>query len=384
MTSPLPDMDGMLRRTASHKFRSTLDLKSAYEQMRIIPKHIGRTTVTTLDGNMVSLVVQQGDCNAPATYQALMNHLFSAYIGRFMDVYLDDIVIYSDTLKEHVEHVRIILDILKREQLYLSRDKLCFLQPVLKLLGRLIDDEGIRMDPDKVDSVLNWKVPTNCDLLRGFIGSVGYLADDIPNVRIPMGLLSWLTGDTVPFRWGYTEQWAFEEVKEWAHRAREHHRVPLTYRPDDPPIWMITDGCATGISGLVSQGNDWKTVKIAAFYSAKLNPAQQNYAVHEIEMLAGIETMLRYSGILLGVQFSWLTDHKGLLHLLNQKNLSGRQARWLEKISPFNFKVVYIEGNENIVADALSRMYSNDSPGTVRSQSEFTSSSYQAVSNGPG
>jgi hypothetical protein len=137
---------------------------------------------------------------------------------------------------------------------------------------------------------------------------------------------------------------------------------------------MITDGCATGISGLVSQGEDWKTAKIAAFYSAKLNPAQQNYPVHEIEMLAGIETMLWHADILQGIRFKWLTDHKGLTHLLNQKNLSGRQARWLEKISAFDFEVVYIPGSENVVADALSRMYANNlnSPGTVRSRTEFT------------
>ena len=196
----------MLRRTASHKYRSTLDLKSAYEQIQIVPEHVERFTVTTPDGNMVSLVVQQRDCNAPATYQALMNHLFSVYIGHFMDIYLDDIVIYSDMLSKHVEHVKIVLDMLRREQLYLSKDKLHFLKPILNLLGHVIDDEGIKMDQDKVDSVLNWKVPTNRDLLRGFIGSVGYLADDIPNIRIPMGILSSLTGDMVPFRWGYTEQ----------------------------------------------------------------------------------------------------------------------------------------------------------------------------------
>ena len=135
---------------------------------------------------------------------------------------------------------------------------------------------------------------------------------------------------------------------------------------------MVTDGCATGISGVVSQGSDWKTAKIAAFYSAKLNPAQQNYPVHEIEMLAGVETMLRRADILQGTQFKWLTDHKGLTYLLNQKNLSGRQARWLEKISSFTFEVVYIAGCENILADALSRMYSNDSVGTERARSEFT------------
>jgi hypothetical protein len=112
--------------------------------------------------------------------------------------------------------------------------------------------------------------------------------------------------------------------------------------------------------------------KIAAFYSAKLNSAQQNYPVHEIEMLAGIETMLRHADILQGASFKWLTDHKGLIHLLNQKNLSGRQARWLEKISNFTFEVVYIAGSENMVADALSRIYSNDSVGTEHARSEYT------------
>jgi hypothetical protein len=372
LTSPLPDMEGMLRRTASKPFRTALDLKNAYEQIRIIPDHVERSSVTTPDGNMISLVVQQGDCNAPATYQALMNHLFSAYIGRFMDIYLDDIVIYSDTLEDHVRHVKMVLDILRREKLYLSRSKLRFIVPELKLLGRIIDDEGIRMDADKVDSVLKWKTPTNRDLLRGFIGSVGYLADDIPNIRIPMGVLSAITGDSVPFRWGYTEQRAFDEVKTLVHRAREHRRVPLNYSEDAPTIWMITDGCSTGISGLISQGDDWKTAKIAAFYSAKLNAAQQNYPVHEIEMFAGVETMLRHTDILQGTKFKWLTDHKGLIYLLNQKNLSGRQARWLEKISSFSFEVIYIAGSENVVADALSRMYSCDSAGTERARSEYT------------
>ena len=107
-----------------------------------------------------------------------------------------------------------------------------------------------------------------------------------------MGIWSSITGDAVPFCWCYTKQWAFDEVKDLVHKAREHRQVPLSYKTNVPPIWLVTDRCATGISGLVSQGADWKTVKIAAFYSAKLNPAQQNYPVHEIEMLAGIKMML--------------------------------------------------------------------------------------------
>lgn len=111
---------------------------------------------------------------------------------------------------------------------------------------------------------------------------------------------------------------------------------------------------------------------MAAFYSAKLNPAQQNYPVHEIEMLAGVETMLRHVDLLQGVKFKWVTDHKGLIHLLNQKNLSGRQARWMEKIAIFPFKVLYIPGAENVLADALSRIYLNDSATDNRTRSEYT------------
>jgi len=289
-----------------------------------------------------------------------------------MDIYLDDIIVYSDTLSDHVQHVKIILDILTKEKLYLSQKKLHFLESELKILGRIVDDSGIRMDPDKVDSVVAWKIPTNRDLLRGFLGSVGYLADDIPNIRIPMAVLSRITGDAVSFKWGHTEQRAFEDVKELVQSTRDHRRVPIKYTKDAPTIWMVTDGCATGIAGLISQGPEWKTADIAAFYSAKLNSAQQNYPVHEIEMLAGVETMQRHRDILQGAKFKWITDHKGLIHLLRQKSLSGRQARWCEKISEFDFEIDYIPGTENVVADALSRMYSYDAPGTVRHVSEYT------------
>ena len=105
------------------------------------------------------------------------------------------------------------MDILRKEKLYLGKSKIQFLETEMKLLGRIINANGIRMDPEKVDDVLAWKTPTNRDLLRGFIGSVGFLADDIPNIHLPLGILSAITGDAVPFRWTYTEQRAFDEAK---------------------------------------------------------------------------------------------------------------------------------------------------------------------------
>ncbi|PIL26323.1 hypothetical protein GSI_12079 [Ganoderma sinense ZZ0214-1] len=372
VTSPLLDMEGILRCISRKPYRSLIDGKDAYEQIRIEPAHVPHTAMTTPDGNMVSLVLQQGDCNAVATYQTLMNHIFAPYIGVFLDVYLDDIAVYSDTLELHIKHISLVVDILRKEQLYLSASKLKFLCAEMKVLGRIVDDKGIRMDPDKVDNVLNWKVPTNRELLRGFLGSVGYLADDIATVRIPMGVLSSLTGTEISFRWEYTYQRAFDEIKKLLHAHREHHRVPLDYSEDAPRIWLVTDGSHGGVAGVVTQGDDFRKGKVAAFFSAKLSSAQMNYPVHEIEMLAGVESMRRHRDILLGCTFTWVTDHKGLTHLLKQRNLSGRQARWLEHISEFNFEVEYVPGIENVLADALSRIYAHDRPGTVRAPSEYT------------
>ena len=109
------------------------------------------SAVTTPDGNMVSLVLQMGDCNAPVTYQSLMNYIFLSYIGQFLDVYLDDIIIYSDTLIDHIGHCKLVLSILDEEKLYLSKGKICFLAESLKLLGWIVNRNGIHMDPEKVD-----------------------------------------------------------------------------------------------------------------------------------------------------------------------------------------------------------------------------------------
>ncbi|SJL12635.1 uncharacterized protein ARMOST_16064 [Armillaria ostoyae] len=372
MASPLPDIDGILRRVACAKYFSLMDSSDAYEQVRVDPAHVDRTAVSMPDGNMLSLVMQQGDCNAPATFQAIMNHIFSPYIGRFMDVYLDDIIVYSNTLKDHLEQVRLIIDILKKEKFYLGENKVHFLAKELKVLGRIVDHHGIRMDPKKVDAILKWPTPTNKDLLLSFLGSLGWLADDIAKVRIPMGQLSALTGSTTPFHWTYSEQRAFEETKALASACRSNHRVPIDYTKGAKPVWLVSDGCGTGIAAYIIQGETWDRGAVCAFYSAKLNPAQQNYPVHEIEMLAGVECMLHHRDILQGLHFTWVTDHKGLIHLSNQKILSGRQARWMEKLGEFDFKVQYVPGAQNILADALSCLWSNEALGTVRGRGVYT------------
>ncbi len=243
LASPLPDIDGILRRVVCAKYFSLMDSSDAYEQVCVEPAHVKRTAVSTPDSNMLSLVMQQGDCNAPTMFQAIMNHIFFSYIGCFMDIYLDDIIVYSNLLEEHLKHVRLIIDILKKEKFYLSENKVHFLAKELKVLGWIVDHHGIRMDPDKVDVILKWPMPTNKDLLLSFLGSLGWLADDIAKIRIPMGQLSALTGSTTPFRWMYMEQQAFEEAKALVSACRVNHCVPIDYSKGAKPVWLVSDGC---------------------------------------------------------------------------------------------------------------------------------------------
>ncbi|KAF8752463.1 hypothetical protein RHS01_07674 [Rhizoctonia solani] len=317
MASPLPLPEDILAEVSRHKYRTLLDGKDAYEQIRVVPEDVHKTLFHTPMGTMVSHVMQQGDCNAGATYQALMNHIFAPYIGVFMFVYLDDIVIFSDTLEEHVKHIRTILGVLKRERLFLSPSKMQFLAEELRILGHIVDEKGIRMDPHKVDSVSKWKTPESKEQLASFLGAVGYLAPNCPGIRIPMAPLAKRASGDTPFRWGGTEERAF--------RA----------------------------SGLVSQGEEWQTAQVAAFWSAKFTTAQQNYSVTDREALAVVCSLDKFGPLLHGVEFTILSDHKALEYLQTQKDLNPRQ------------------GSKNVLADALSRMYSEDKKGTERAESEF-------------
>ena len=178
-------------------------------------------------------------------------------------------------------------------------------------------------------------------------------------------MLAEASAETRPFQWGYTKQHAFEMVKHYVSVCAPHCRVPLNYGPNRDPIWVMMDACGNGISGVVTQGCEWKGAKVAAFYSAKMSSAQCNYPVHEQEMMAGVETMICHQDILQGVRFTWVMDHKSLTHILDQKDLSGRQACWLEQLSEFDFRVLYVPGEENILLDVLSRMYEFNMPGMI-------------------
>ncbi|CEL62801.1 hypothetical protein RSOLAG1IB_12575 [Rhizoctonia solani AG-1 IB] len=177
---------------------------------------------------MVSQVMQQGDCNAGATYQQLMNHLFSAHIGVFMYVYLDDIIIFSNTIEEHVSHIRTILNILEREKFYLSPKKMQFFTKEINLLGHVINEKGIKMDPHKVDSIEKWKTPTTKEQIASYIGALGYLAPNCKGIRQPMAILSKCASGTGRFCWEGTQERAFNKTKQIVVKHRDTHAQHFT------------------------------------------------------------------------------------------------------------------------------------------------------------
>lgn len=162
----------------------------------------------------------------------------------------------------------------------------------LKILGHVADERGIRMDPHKVDRVLNWKTPTNKDLLRSFIGAVEYLAPNCKGIRIPMGQLSSLTVESRPWRLDDTAQRSFDEVKRIVNEHRDKFRRALGYSPGAELIYVTTDGCLTGGGGYVNQGHDPETANVVAFWSGKWNATQQNHPVHEQELPALVERVV--------------------------------------------------------------------------------------------
>ena len=157
--TPFPDKDTICHDIVRAKFRSKLDMTEAYEQTCIRPEDVRKMTFSTIFSTFQSQVMQMGDCNAPSTFQRLMTTIFPDFLGRFMHVYLDNIFIYSQSIREHIEHIMKVLQRLRESQFYLSRSKLNLFSDKTDCLGHVIDDNGIHAELDEMWRIREWRVP---------------------------------------------------------------------------------------------------------------------------------------------------------------------------------------------------------------------------------
>ena len=173
--TPFPDQDAICHDIVRATFRSKLDMTEAYEQMHIRREDVGKTTFSTIFSMFQSRVMQIGDCNAPSTFQWLMTAIFQDFLGRFVHVYLDDIFIYSRSIREHIEHIMKVLQQLRELQFCLSRSKLDLFSDKTDCLGHVIDDNGIHAELDKMQRIGEWRIPRNYNEVQKFLGLVQYL-----------------------------------------------------------------------------------------------------------------------------------------------------------------------------------------------------------------
>jgi hypothetical protein len=214
-------------------------------------------------------------------------------------------------------------------------------------------------------------MPTAKDPLVSFLGAVGFLTPDCKGVRILMAVLTPTASSKSTWRWGPTEQQAFQQVKDIVVKWRDHYHKPLEYGDNTAPVHLTCDALLVGAGGVISQGENHEKARIVAFWSMKFNSVQQNYPVHDHETLAIVESLKRFKHLLLGMKFFIWTDHKPLLFIKMQMNLSLRQMRWMEVIVEFDFEMKYLPGEKNMLVDLLSRIHSNEATGIIRSESEY-------------
>ena len=360
--TPIPHQDEILEPFASAKVRGKIDLPESYYQTWMFPEDIHKTAIKTPWGLFEWVVMPQGLCNAPATFQRFMNWVLRGYIGVFCSSYLDDIAIYSNSVAEHKRYVRLILQRLREHGIYASPKKSQLFADSIEFLGHRISSEGIEADPVKLDKITQYPTPKSAKDILSFLGLVNYIAmfDFIPGLADYSSVLTKLTKKNIVFRWGKPQEDAFQTIKRLARSVRFLQR--LNYTSGDP-VWLVTDASNKGIGGYVAQGQDWKTAKPIGFYSRQYRSAEFNYPTHEQEMLAVVECMKHWYPQLTGTRFEVLTDHAPLRFWKTQRDLSKRQIRWLDFLCDFDFDIKHIPGITNTAADALSRYpYAQNQP----------------------
>ena len=354
---PLPRIDDILNDCAKGKIWGTIDMTNSFFQTRMHPDHVHLTAVNTPLGLYKWLVMPMGLKNAPAIHQRRVTAALRHLIGKFCHIYLDDIVIWSNSLEEHERNVRAVLDALHAARLYVNPEKTNLFCTEIDFLGHHISTRGIEADNKKVDRILNWPQPKNATEVRGFLGLVRYIAAFLPALADHSGVLSELTTKESERNfppWAPKYQIAFDVIKTIVTSRDCLTMIDFTKMPDYK-IFVTTDASDKCSGAVLSFGPSWESARPVAFDSMTFKNAELNYPVHEKELLAIIRALKKWCVDLLGSQFFIYTDHKTLQNFNVQKDLSRRQACWMEFMSQFDAKIIYIKGDKNTVADALSR-----------------------------
>ncbi|WZZ08421.1 hypothetical protein YC2023_094347 [Brassica napus] len=344
---PIPRLDDMLDELHGSCIFSKIDLKSGYHQIRMKEGDEWKTAFKTKHGLYEWLVMPFGLTNAPSTFMRLMNHVLRSFIGIFVVVYFDDILVYSKSFNDHIEHLRAVLDVLRKESLFANLKKCTFGTDHLVFLGFIVGADGVKVDPEKVRAIQEWPIPKTISEVRSFHGLAGFYRRFVKDFSTIAAPLTEVIKKEVGFKWGEAQELAFQCLKEKLTNA------PLLILPDFNKTFEIEcDASGIGIGAVLMQEK-----RPIAYFSEKLGGATLNYATYDKELYALVRALQTWQHYLWPKEFVIHTDHESLKYLKGQNKLSKRHARWVEFIETFPYVIKYKQGKENIVADALSRRY---------------------------
>uniref|UniRef100_A0A388KQL4 Reverse transcriptase n=1 Tax=Chara braunii TaxID=69332 RepID=A0A388KQL4_CHABU len=402
----MPRSDELFNRLAGNRFFTKIDLCSGYHQIRIAAANQPKTAFQSRFGHYEFTVMPFGLTNAPATFQRAMNDIFRDILQQYVLVYLDDILVYSRTLEEHLRHLRDVLDRLRRHGFYAKLSKCRFAQHKVDFLGHYVSDQGLHMDDAKITAIAEWPAPTSAKQLRSFLGLTSYYSNFIRGyARYSNVLTSTLLRKNPPWAWTPLHEDAFRALKKAVTCA------PVLHLPDfDRPFILTADASDFVVGAVLSQvfpsspdsshpriprfppptpttasrltptrpATDEPSIDYSptiveddtveshsgdcpiAFYSRQLLPAEINYTVDECEVLAVVYAARHWRHYLHGAPFTVRTDNSVVQAFLTKPTVTPRQARWWRDLSEFSFTTEHIKGETNRVADALSRCPDHD------------------------
>lgn len=353
---PLPRIQDTLDALAGAQCFSSFDLAAGYHQIKVRAADRAKTGFVTPFGHYQYIRCPMGLTNSPATFQRFMENVFSDHIFVTLLVYLDDLLLFSKSVDEHVERLEVVFRLLKKYGLKLKPSKCHILQPQVKYLGFVLSKEGISTDPEKISAVKEWPVPRTVKDVRAFVAFCSFyrrFIEGFAKVAAPLhALMGGESKTDVTKYWGKKETHAFEELKKKLTCA------PVLKNADyDQPFVVETDASFDGLGAVLSQEYEGKLHPVA-FASRGLRKSERNmnnYSSRKLELLALKWAVTeQFKNYLAGGKFVVLTDNNPLAHLQNAK-LGAVESRWLGDLNRFHFEVKYRPGKENANADGLSR-----------------------------
>ncbi|KAL2249932.1 UNVERIFIED_CONTAM: Retrovirus-related Pol polyprotein from transposon 17.6 [Sesamum indicum] len=353
---PLPFIDQMLERLAGQSHYCCLDGYSGFHQIPVAPEDQEKTTFTCPFGTFAYRRMPFGLCNAPATFQRCMVSIFSDFVEHFIEVFMDDFTVYGNSFEDCLGKLTKVLERCIEKNLVLNYEKCHFMVDQGLILGHIVSSRGIEVDKSKIDVIKSLPYPASVREIRSFLGHAGFYRRFIKDFsKIAQPLCALLQKD-VTFTFDEECMKAFDKLKDSLTSA------PVIRPPDwNHPFEIMCDASNHAIGAVLGQ-KIGKDPHVIYYASRMLDSAQSNYTTTEKELLAIVFALEKFRHYLLGTKVVVYSDHAALRYLLSKKEAKPRLIRWILLLQEFNLTIKDKKGAENLVADHLSRLVTDENP----------------------